>query len=516
MDDNAKRVAKNTLALYFRMLFLLLVSLFTVRVVLQSLGVSDYGLYNVVGGFVGLFGFFSGTLTNAAQRYFAIHLALRDWDHLNKTFSLILGIILAFSLLVLVISETAGLWFVINKMTIPEGRMTAAIIVYELSVVSFIIIMIASPLTALLVADENLSIYAIVSVIEGLFKLLIAYALMIFQCDKLILYAGLLFLVTMIVQGFFLLYCKRQYPALRVHFYREYTEYKGIFSYINWNVIGAIAQILKGQGVNIIMNIFFGPSINASRGIAFTMNGVVSSFSQNFMKAVNPQIIKSYAEKDKDKFQFILITASKLSYFLLFAISLPLIFNVDYILRLWLGTLPEFVNIFVILVLVDAWFTALTDPLGTGVQAVGKVKAYQILVGGTSLLNLPISYALLYYYEIPWIPFVVGICLSFMMGNLRIYISHRLYPIDRILYIREVYFKVFATSAVVIGIGYQFFSNACDLSGLVVNATAVLLISFTAIIIVGLNSKERQLVFRMLPIQRFFHRWYEMFMRVRK
>lgn len=506
MADNAKRVAKNTLALYFRMLFLLLISLFTVRVVLQSLGVSDYGLYNVVGGFVGLFGFFSGTLTNAAQRYFAIHLALHDWAHLNKTFSLILGIILAFSLLVLFISETAGLWFVVNKMTIPEGRMTAAIIVYELSIISFIIIMIASPLTALLVADENLSIYAIVSVFEGIFKLMIAYALMIFQFDKLILYAWLLFFVTVVVQGFFLLYCKWQYPALRVHFYREYAEYKGIFSYINWNVIGAIAQILKGQGVNVIMNIFFGPAVNASRGIAYNINNVVSSFSQNFMKAVDPQIIKSYAEKDEDRFQFILITASKLSYFLLFAISLPLMLNVNYVLKLWLGMLPEFISIFVILVLIDAWFTALTDPLGTGVQAIGKVKVYQILVGGTSLLNLPISYALLCYCEIPWIPFLVGICLSFMMGNLRIYIFNRLYPFDKMLYIREVYFKVFLTSSVVLGIGYKFFSDACDLLGLVVNATAVLLISFTAIISIGLNSKERQLVFRLFPIQRFFHR----------
>ena len=384
--------------------------------------------------------------------------------------------------------------------------MTAAIIVYELSIISFIIIMIASPLTALLVADENLSIYAIVSVFEGIFKLLIAYALMIFQFDKLILYAWLLFFVTVVVQGFFLLYCKWQYPALRVHFYREYAEYKGIFSYINWNVIGAIAQILKGQGVNVIMNIFFGPAVNASRGIAYNINNVVSSFSQNFMKAVDPQIIKSYAEKDEDRFQFILITASKLSYFLLFAISLPLMLNVNYVLKLWLGMLPEFISIFVILVLIDAWFTALTDPLGTGVQAIGKVKVYQILVGGTSLLNLPISYALLCYCEIPWIPFLVGICLSFMMGNLRIYIFNRLHPFDKMLYIREVYFKVFLTSSVVLGIGYKFFSDACDLLGLVVNATAVLLISFTAIISIGLNSKERQLVFRLFPIQRFFHR----------
>ena len=207
MADNAKRVAKNTLALYFRMMFLVLVSLYTVRVVLTVLGVEDYGLYNVVGGFVGLFSFFSGTLVNAAQRYFAISLATQDWEKLNKTLSIILGIIVIFALVVLFVCETGGLYFVTTQMTIPNGRMTAAIVVYELSILGFIVVMLGAPLQAILVADENLSIYAVVSVFEGMFKLVIVYVLLMFAMDKLILYAVLLFLVTLAVQGFFLWYC---------------------------------------------------------------------------------------------------------------------------------------------------------------------------------------------------------------------------------------------------------------------------------------------------------------------
>ena len=500
MADNAKRVAKNTLALYFRMIFLVLVSLYTVRVVLSVLGVEDYGLYNVVGGFVGLFSFFSGTLVNAAQRYFAISLATQDWENLNKILSLILGIIVVFSLVVLFVCETGGLYFVTTQMTIPADRMMAAIVVFELSLLGFIVVMLGAPLQAILVADENLSIYAVISVLEGLLKLAVVYALLMFAVDKLILYAVLLFLVTLAVQGFFLWYCLEKYPQLKVRFYRDCREYREVFGYINWNVIGAIAQILKGQGVNIIINIFFGPAVNAARGIAYSISNVVLSFSQNFMKAVDPQIMKAYALGDGDKFRFMLVISSKLSYFLLFVVALPLMLNVSYVLELWLGIPPLQTDSFAVLVMVDALLSALTDPLCTAVQAIGKMKVYQIVVGGASLMNLPLSYGLLLYVQEPWLPFAVGVGISLLMGFLRMLTFRRLYPFNVHRYFTQVYIPVGIVSLLAWGISYKFWSSAVSFWQLAGNSAACVFLTCGLIFLLGLNKAERQLVGRILPV----------------
>ena len=500
MADNAKRVVKNTLALYFRMIFLVLVSLYTVRVILQVLGVEDFGLYNVVGGFVGLFGFFSGTLVIAAQRYFAISLATCDWKTLNKTLSLILGIIIAFALVVLLVCETGGLYFVTTQMTIPPERMMAAVVVYELSVVSFLIVMLGSPLQALLVADENLSIYAVVSVVEGLFKLAIVYALLIFAVDKLILYAVLLFFVTLIVQGFFLWYCLAKYPQLKVRFYRAYRDYREVFSYINWNVIGAIAQMLKGQGVNIIINIFFGPAVNAARGIAYSVSNVVLSFSQNFMKAVDPQIMKAYALGDSDKFRFMLVVSSKISYFLLFVVALPLMLNISYVLTLWLGTPPIHTELFAVLVMIDALISALTNPLCTAVHAIGQMKVYQIVVGGANLMNLPLSYGLLLCAQEPWLPFAVGVGISLLMGFLRMVTFRRLYLFSMWRYFMQIYIPVGIVTLLAWGISRAFFAGADSLGQLVGNSIACVFMTCVLIFLLGMNKEERQIVGRLLPL----------------
>ncbi|TYZ27779.1 lipopolysaccharide biosynthesis protein [Selenomonas caprae] len=500
MADNAKRVAKNTLALYFRMIFLVFVSLFTVRVVLQVLGVEDYGLYNVVGGFVGLFSFFSGTMVNAAQRYFALSLARNDWKTVNKTFSLILVIIAVFALLVLILCETGGLWFLTTQMTIPAGRMMAALVVYELSIISFLVVMLGSPLQALLVADENLSIYALVSVFEGLAKLGIVYVLLAFAGDKLIIYSILLFGVTLAVQGFFLWYCLGKYPQLTVHIYSKRSEYKDVLGYINWNIIGALAQILKGQGVNIIINLFFGPAVNAARGIAYNINAVVMSFSQNFMKAVDPQIMKTYALGEAEKFRFMLVISSKISYFLLFVIALPLMLNISYVLEMWLGTPPAHTDLFAILVLIDALLSALTDPLCTAVHAVGKMKFYQIVVGGASLMNLPLSYGLLVICREPWLPFAVGIFISLLMGFLRMYTFQRLYPFSGRKYFIKVYIPVGLVTLLAWGTGYNFFTDAADLGQLAGHSIGCLLLSCIFILLLGLNREERQLVGKIFPM----------------
>lgn len=505
-ENHAKRVAKNTLALYFRMAFLVIVSLYTVRIVLQVLGSEDYGLNNVVGGFVGLFGFFTGTMLLAAQRYFAVNLATRDWEKLNTNFSVILFILLGFSFIVLLLAETVGLWFVTTQLVIPAERMTAAVVVYQASIVGFILMLVAAPLTALLVADENLSVYAFVSIFEGVAKLLIVYALLVVNMDKLILYALMQLGISFIVQGFYLWYCRQKYPQLHLKLCRDKEVYLGIFSYIHWNVIGAIASVLRGQGVNIIINLFFGPVVNAARGIAFQVNNVVVSFAQNFMRAVDPQIVKSYAVKNYGKFDFLLIASAKLAYYLLFIIALPLILNIHYVLDAWLGQPPENTYLFVVLALIDALLMSMTDTICTGVDAVGKVKWYQIVVGGLNLFIMPLTYIALMLCEMPWIPFVVSIVVTLIGGVLRMLTFSRIYDFNMWRYFRHVYIPIASVTILSCIICGPFFGDANNFVLLLRNSVMCAGSVVSVVYFVGLNRQERDIIMQILPIRKLLRR----------
>lgn len=496
IKSNSSRVLRNTISLYIRMVVLTIISLFTVRVVLHVLGEVDYGLYNVVGGFVTFFGFISGTLAIASQRYFAISLATNDWKSLNKYFSINIYIYIFFIGLVLILSETVGLWFVMNRLTVPDNRMQAAIIVYELSIANFIIGLLTSPFQALLIADENLSIYSIISIVEGAFKIIVAYLLYTIHSDKLIMYSILLFVVCLSVNGIYIIYSFRKYKRLEIHFQKDKSGYKEVFSYMNWNLIGAMGSVGKSQGINIIMNVFFGPSINAARGIATHINTVVSSFSQNFMKAVDPQITKKYANRNKDKLIALIHSSSKLSYYLLYIIILPLIANMNYILTLWLKEdVPDYTLQFTILALIDALVLSITEPFGTGVQATGNVKFYQLTVGILSLLNLPVVYTILGYFENPLIPFMISIFLSVLMSVGRILVYKKINQDFSIAdYIIRVLFPVFIVTIFSSLFTFFIINNADYFVNFLVNV--ILSVGFTGMLIffIGLNREEKNLL----------------------
>lgn len=376
------KVLKNTIALYFRMIFLTLISLFTVRVILRELGAVDYGIYNVVGGFVSLLGFFTGTVVHIAQRFFAVYLARREWEMLQKVFSANLLLNAGIAFMVFLVAETVGLWFIIHGLQIPEGRHTAAIWVYECSIITFVGVLMSAPFQAALIAEENMGIYSLVSIAEGFFKLITVYCLIVSAGDKLILYAMLLCTVSLCINGFYILYSRRKYFYIRFSFCQEKKIYQNIFSFCGWNLIGALSILLRSQGVNILMNLSFGPIVNAARGIAFQISGVISSFAQNFMTAVDPQIIKTYANKDFNQFNFWLFFASKISGFLLLLFVIPFSLNVNYILDLWLGEVPAFTAWFTILILADVVVENITGPISTAVQAIGKIRKYQVIAGG--------------------------------------------------------------------------------------------------------------------------------------
>lgn len=498
----SSRVLKNTMALYVRMIFLTIISIFTYRVVFRALGASDYGTYNVVGGFVSMFAFVSGTMTIATQRYFAIGLASNDWKNVNKSFSVNVVIYALLSIIILVLAETVGLWFVTTKLNVNYSRMTDIIVVYETSIATFLIGMMVSPFLALLVADENITIYSWISIIEGFFKILIAYVLYVFNGDKLAIYAFLLLAVSVIVNSIYIIYCYKKYKNLRFTYCKDKREYKSVFSFIGWNMIGAVAAVGKNQGINIIINIFFGTIINAARAVAYQLNVVISSFAQNFMKAIDPRIIKAYANGAKEEFIGVIHLSSKISYYLLLVIVVPFISNVEYVLRLWLGDIPDYTTIFTALVLVDALILSVTDPILTGVQAIGKMKGYQLTVGIISLLNLPVAFIALKITRNPLVPFVVAIVLDIAITAGRLINFKRLYDFSILQYSKKIFLPAIIVTICATVLNGLFLSNAQSFIHLVGNVIACEIIMAALIMLIGLTSQERSTVMGMIPIFR--------------
>lgn len=499
--SNGLRILKNTISLYIRTIVLTVISLFTVRVVLNVLGASDYGVYNVVGGFVTMFAFVSNSLSISSQRYFALHLASEDWCGVSKMFSVNLIIYLSFVGIILLFSQTVGLWFVLSKLNFEASRTIAAIVVYETSILTFLIGVLVSPFLALLIADENLSIYSLVSIIEGILKIIIAYLLSILSGDKLIIYAILVMIASCSVNIFYFIYVKKRYKKLKFALCRDKMEYKMVFSYLNWNLIGSIASVCKSQGVNIIINMFLGSTINAARGVASQVNNAIVSFSQNFMKAIDPQIMKAYAKKNSEEFLSLINIASKLSFSLLFIVSMPVIFNSEFVLTLWLKNVPEYTVLFTNLVLIDALIASITDPILTGVQATGKVKLYQIVIGGLNLLNLPISYILLKISTTPYIPFIVAIVISFAMGIGRMLIFKRVYRFNLFSYVKEVVLPIIVISAISAGVMRLLFGNASSFVELILKVVGSVLINIVCIFAIGLNKKEKNILISLLKMR---------------
>ncbi len=406
--------------LYFRMLLTMGVSLFTVRVVLDTLGTVDYGLYNVVGGIVTMFAFLSGTMASASQRFFAFELGRRNYDQLKKTFSMTMTIYAIIAVIILLLAETVGLWFMNNKMTIPPERMEAARWVYQFSILSFMMTMFTVPYNAAIIAHERMKVYAYVSIIEVSLKLLIVYLLLVFSYDKLKLYAVLMFAVTTFTTLIYRTYTQRKFSECSYSFYWDTVLFKEIVTYSGWNLFGALAGIFNNQGVNIVLNIFFGPVVNAARGVAFQVNSAINQFVQNFMTATRPQIIKYYAANEKQQMLKLVFQSSKFSFFLLFILSMPVLLETKFIFTLWLKEVPEYTVIFTQLIIIAALIDSLSYPLMTAAQATGRIKKYQSVVGGVMILNLPISYIFLKIGYPPETVFILAIANSTVCLGLRL------------------------------------------------------------------------------------------------
>ncbi|MBQ4406183.1 MAG: oligosaccharide flippase family protein [Bacteroidales bacterium] len=425
-SSSTSRIAKNTLLLYFRQILIMLVSLYTVRVVLNVLGAEDYGIYNVVAGVVTMFGFLSGAMATASQRYFAFDLGKEDYEHLKTTFSVTFQIYILLAAIIVVLAETIGLWFVMNKLVIPPERMTAAIWIYQAAVFSFLLTLITTPYMASIIAHENMNIYAYVSIVEAVLKLAIVFVLQVLDYDKLILYAFLLTTVGIITTAIYRIYCKRNYSECKFQFVQDKALFKELASYSGWNLFGASIGVIKNQFINILLNLYFGVVVNAARAIASQVHHAVTSFSHNFNTALRPPIVKTYAAGDKDETMKLVFRGCKFTYFLMYVFALPLILEMDTVLNLWLETPPDYAVIFTSLALVDAVIDSISYPLMALAQATGKIRFYQSVVGGILMLNFPIAWIALKLGAPAYSVMIVAIIITFAAAVVRLFIIKRL------------------------------------------------------------------------------------------
>ena len=493
-SQNNKRIAKNTLMLYVRMILIMLVSLYTSRVILKALGVEDFGLYNVVGGVVVLFTFINNAMVTSTQRFLNFEIGRNDIEEAQKVFSASLNIHFLIAGIFLLLAETVGLWFLNQYIQIPDGRETAANWVYQFSVIVSILNIIRSPYNAAIIAHEHMSFYAYVSIIEVILKLAIVYMVYLFA-DRLIAYAFLMMLVTLIVLGVYYIFCRKKYQICKYRFEYDKKRYLSLASFSGWSLFGSLANMGASQGINIILNMFFGVAVNAAMGIANQVNAAVYQFVSSFQTAFNPQIIKSYAAGDRTYFISLIMNTSRYSFLLLFLLALPIYICCPEILSIWLGTVPEYAVEFCRLMLLFLLIDAVQGPLWVSAQATGKIKNYQILMSVLILLNLPITYVLLVFFKNPEIALIVRVAVNFITAVARVIYLNHLYDFPIWIYMKEVIFRCLLVLLVAYPVPHLVHKMmGMTIVDTIANILIDLVCAVSVIAIVGLRSKERILI----------------------
>lgn len=494
-----KRIAKNTLMLYFRMFITLIIGLFTSRVVLNTLGVEDYGIYNVVGGVVSMFSLVSGSISAAISRFITFELGTGNIEKLKRVFSTSVNVQIALVVILFIIAEIVGIWFLNNEMKIPEGRMPAAYWVFHCSLITFAVSLISMPFNASIMAHEHMGVYAYITIFETVMKLVIVYMLYISPFDKLETYVTLMLVVAIIVQLIYQFYCKRHFIECRYRLVFDKTLFYQMFGFAGWNTIGVVSGVLREQGNNILLNIFSGGTVvNAAVGIATTLTGVVTSFTGNFMTAFNPQITKNYAAGKYSDLISLLHRGAKFSAYLLLLFAIPVMLNTKYIFKLWLGVVPEHTVHFVRLILIYSLFEVISRPLITAKLATGEIRNYQIVVGGIILLTLPISYLLLkigfpiesVYYTNILISIMAFFARMIMLrGDIPLWSSSK--------YVIDVFFRVVIVAiiaAVLPSITYFLIDN--QLTKLILSTFVSVISSILIILYIGCNKNERNFIIK--------------------
>ncbi|WP_201603414.1 hypothetical protein [Psychrobacter submarinus] len=509
MESNKyKRIAKNAGMLYFRMLLTMAVALYTSRVILQTLGVEDFGIYNVVAGFVIMLGFLNSAMSSATQRFLTFEIGKIGDKDIRGIFSMSLNIHVLIALFVFLLGETVGLWFVRTQLTIPIDRIIAAQWVFHLSLLSFMVTIISVPYNALIIAHEKMKVFAWVSILDVLLKLIIVFVLSWFGFDKLILYGFLSFIVVLIIALVYRVYCKSNFVESKFRLYWDKNLFEVMLSYTGWNLFGNIASVMSGQGVNILLNIFFGPSVNAARAIAMQVSNALNKFVQSLQVAINPQIIKSYASQDMAYMHQLVCYGAKYNFFLLFFLSVPILINTDFVLNMWLGSVPEYTSIFVKLIIVNIIIDCISAPLMTAAQATGKIKLYQSVVGGFLLLNLPLSYLVLSFGSKPYVVVYVSIIMSILALIARLIILKKLMFLPVAEYLKEVLGRSIVISSVVVLLYYWLLVYIFHDFSFWLESIIISFFVLIAVVLFGFSRFERNAIFNKIRVmsERFSHK----------
>lgn len=493
---NSKRIAQNTLLLYVRMLLLMAVTLYTSRVVLNALGVDDFGIYNVVGGVVTMFSILSASLSTAISRFITYELGKGNFEKLKNIFSTAVTIQIILAIIIVLIAETIGLWFLNIKINIPIERIEAANWTFQFSIITFVINLISVPYNAAIIAHEKMSAFAYISILEAILKLSIAYLIVVSPIDKLIFYACLICSISLIIRIIYGYYCKLHFKECIYSFYWNKNLLKQMFGFAGWNFIGSSSSLLRDQGGNILINLFFGPAVNAARGIAFQVNTATQNFVASFMMAINPQITKSYAAGNYDYMMKLIFKGGRFSFYLLLILTLPIFLNTNYILKLWLGIVPEHTIEFIRLILIFTLSESISQPLITAQHATGRIRNYQIIVGGLQMMNLPIAYLTLKNGAAPEAIFLIAIFISQVCLMARLWMMKTSIKLSPSIFFSKVYLNILKVCLIAILLPISLSFKASDSIFFFILSSIIVIIYTTLIILfVGCNKDERIFVF---------------------
>lgn len=493
--NNSQRIAKNTLLLYFRMALIMLVTLFTSRVILNALGVVDFGIYNLVAGVVVLFSFLNSALMNASQRYLSIAVQSMDSTNIQSVFSTCMLLHLLICVILIVLAETIGLWFINYKLSIPLDRMTAANWVYQIAVLTTCVNIIRVPYHSMIIAEEDMSFFAYLSIVETILKLCIAYLVFVLAIDRLISYSLLLLLVTLLIT---IIYANKCHTSYLINF--SIIPNKNLIGEIalfsGWNVLGGIADVGYKQGTNMILNVFSGVTLNAAMGIAVQVRTAIYSFVMNLQIAANPQIIKSYNSQEYERYRSLVYSISKYSFFLIFIIALPIMLNMHVLLDFWLKTPPDYAYSFCTLTLIFCLVDSLSGPLWTSMQAMGKIRNYQIILSSLLLLNLPCTYFALSHGMTPNSLLYIQIVICAFSLFLRLLFSRHFAKLSIKSYLRKVIIPIVGVVLVSLPVPFLLSLKLTGLSKLLMTLSSSFVISCASIWFVGLTNHERYSVIK--------------------
>lgn len=491
-SGNNKRIAKNTFFLYCRQLITMAVSLYTVRVVLDVLGTEDYGIYNVVGGIVLLFSFLSTTMASATQRFLSFAMG-NARQNLKEVFSISVFSYLILIGIILILAETLGLWFLNSKLTIPESRLLAANFIYQSSVLSFVITLLCIPYNASIIAMERMKIFAYASIIDAFLKLAIAWILPYIEIDRLKMYAILMLIAVGSVQFYYAWYCKRYFDFCRYKYCRNRVLLRDMLSFAGWNMFGAFANILRSQGANVLINIFFSPVVNAAYGIAYQINSAITNFTNNFYTAVRPQLVKLYASNRVDEMLNLGYVSSRFAFFLILVVSVPLFCKAEDILSIWLKEVPEFTILFLRIIIISSLIEVLAIPLANMLQAAGKIKRYQMIVSVIYLLNIPVSYIFLFNGFAPEITLWVNLTLICISLIPRLWICKSILGLSVTSYFCEVIQPICLSLIPIVLLVYNSLFNFYKISiNIFFELFGLMIVSVSLIFALGLKKTERK------------------------